>query len=502
MPLTIEKHPWIVVGALMIFACALSLLLFAHQSLRLDEAQSLWQSSRSPVDILTIVGQDVHVPLYHELLHFWRLYAGDSVAWARGFSLLWFVLSIPALYLLGQYAYNRSAGLLAATLLAVSPFMNWYGAEVRMYTLFMFLAIINQYAFLRLWKGGTQTRDGTEHAWAVYMLTAILGVFTHYFFFLILLSQAVLYLLRQTLFPRGSLKKFIVAAGVIAAILVPWLLWVALQGQIFNQAPALPRPTTVDLFNALSQFVFGFQDDHLNTVILSLWPLSLMFGFFALRHSERMSPQTEYLLLSVVLPIIAVFLISLALPLFVSRYLIFTVPSVYLLITSLVSTYPERAGKWARAGLVGAMAVMLLIEISNPSTPVKEDYRAAALYLNENSNSQDIIALSAPFTIYPIEYYYRGPSALSTLPLWDSYAHGPIPAFSASSLPTQVSQTTQGHQNVWLLLSYDQGYETQIKDYFDSHYQKLASVNFSPGLDLYEYQVRYDTPLGRDTALK
>jgi hypothetical protein len=61
------------------FSClyaALAYFFFFNQSLRLDESQSLWQSGRSAADILTIVAQDVHVPLYHELLHFWRICCG------------------------------------------------------------------------------------------------------------------------------------------------------------------------------------------------------------------------------------------------------------------------------------------------------------------------------------------------------------------------------------------------------------------------------------------
>jgi len=480
----------------------LSVAYFSHQSLRLDEAQSLWQTSRSPAAILTVVGQDVHVPLYHELLHFWRLYIGDSVAWARGFSLLWLVLSIPALYLLGKRAYGQTAGLIAASLLAVSPFMNWYGSEIRMYTLFMFLVIVNQYAFLHVWKGSTRDEAGAEHAWVVYILTAILGIYTHYFFFLVLGTQALFYFLRRELFPKGSLRRFIFAAALVVLAFAPWGWWVLHQGQILNSTPDLARPTTVDLFNAVAQFFFGFQDDHLNTVILSLWPLALLAGFLALRKRDGHTLQTEYLVLSVIVPIAAVFCISFVTPLFVSRYLIFTVPALYVMFANLLVTLPARGGVWARTALVGAMALALVIEMYNPSAPVKENYRAAADYLAANAQAQDAIVLAAPFTIYPVEYYYRGSANISTLPVWDRYTYGPIPPFVASQLGQEVSSTTEGHQNVWLLLSYDQGYNKQIKDYFDQHYTALASTTFSPGLDLYKYQVGYGTPLAKLTKQK
>ncbi|MDE1924804.1 MAG: hypothetical protein KGH79_01315 [Patescibacteria group bacterium] len=46
---------------------------------------------------------------------------------------------------------------------------------------------------------------------------------------------------------------------------------------------------------------------------------------------------------------------------------------------------------------------------------------------------------------------------------------------------------------MYVLLSYDQGYEKNIKDYFDAHYQQILSINFSQDLNLYEYRLRYDT---------
>src|SRR6185369_6215357 len=83
-----------------------SLSFFLGASLRLDEAQSLWQVSRSVSGIFTIVAGDVHVPLYHVLLHYWLLLFGDTIGAARLLSLTFFVLSIPAFYLLGKRAYS------------------------------------------------------------------------------------------------------------------------------------------------------------------------------------------------------------------------------------------------------------------------------------------------------------------------------------------------------------------------------------------------------------
>ena len=92
-----------------------------------------------------------------------------------------------------------------------------------------------------------------------------------------------------------------------------------------------------------------------------------------------------------------------------------------------------------------------------------------------------------------MQYYYRGAAPITTLPIWDQYAYGPIPPFNAAELPQQVSQALGSSQNVYLILSYDQGYEKNIKDYFENHYQRLYTHTYSDDLTLYVYRLRYDT---------
>ena len=474
---------------------ALSYFFFMHQSLRLDEAQSLWQSSRSPSDIITLVSQDVHVPLYHELLHFWRVYIGDSVESARFMSLFFYLLCIPAIYALGKLAYGRNVGLFGAFLLAISPFMNWYGNEIRMYTLLTLFTILNQYLFIKLFTRGKLIYGSREYTatWVGYAATAVLGVFVHYFFFLNLLSQVVFYFLRRDYFPEKSFRNFILSAGAVLLFILPWFAFVYSQGQAGFQTPMLPTPTTVNLFSTFSQFLFGFQNDNINTFFLSLWPITLIFGFLTLRRSTRVSPASEYLLIAVLLSVMVAFSVSFIVPVFVSRYLIFTVPAMFLLLSSLIDSYSQSGAKIARFGMAALMLATLGIEIMSPTTPVKEDYKDAANYLAQNATPQDVIILSAPFTIYPVQYYYRGAAPLTTIPKWNQYSYGGIPPFVAADLANQVSTATASYQNVWVLLSYDQGYQSEVQKYFDSKYERLQNKNFSPGLTLYEYRLRYDT---------
>ncbi len=480
---------------LVLFALALSVFIFSKQSLRLDEAQSLWQTSRSTPTVIQIIAQDVHVPLYHLILHFWQFMFGNGIATARSLSLLFFLLMIPATYKLGKLLFNDTVGLFGAVLVAISPFLNWYGNEIRMYSLFALLTILNQYFFSSLFVRNTQ-REGEEREsgyWIGYALTLILGMFAHYFFLLNIVTQAIFFVFYRNIFPKNAMRNFIIILLVAGAIFAPWLALVIKLGGAGNNQPALIEPTSVDLFNTFSQFIFGFQNDHINTILVSLWPLLVLLVFLSLRRNQKIMPQTVYLFFSLFLPIIIVFIVSTELrPVYLSRYLILTLPSLYLLISWILATYPKNLSRMFRMALIVIMLGTLTIEIVNANTPVKENYESASDFLTENARPQDIIVVSAPFTIYPVEYYYRGSAQLETLPIWNRYAYGPIPTFSEDLLVKDVETLKGAHQAVWLLLSYDQGYEEAVRLYFDTHFERLMSRNFSPGLNLYAYKLRYD----------
>lgn len=472
---------------------------FLDESLRLDEAQSLWQTSRDTGSILAVIAGDVHVPLYHLVLHAWRLYTADTIAAARLLSLVFFVLSVPLLYLIGVRAYGRRVALFAVVLFALSPFMNWYGNEIRMYTMFVFLTLANQYFFLRIFsdreREGSQsrwyaTRDGV---WAAYAVTAVAGCFTHYFFFVNLLAQGVFYVMRRDLFPEGSLRRFLLTALILVGTFLPWEGYVMGVGTAGFEHPALAPPSTVDLANAFSQFLFGFQSDGLNAIVLSFWPVVVLLGLLALGR-DRLSAPTQYFLTTVLFAFALTFFASFVLsPIFVSRYLIFTIPALFLVISSLFVTYTPRLRLAAQGALLTLVVLTLIIQINNPRAPVKEEYAAAVAFMNEHVTPQDTVLLSAPFTVYPVRYYYRGTAPIRTLPAWNQFAYGPIPNFDPAALPDQVAQATEGSQNAYLLLSYDQGYEEEIRSYFDANYEQLYAKEYSKDLTLYVYRLRYNT---------
>jgi len=469
---------------LLVFATSISMFLFMDQSVRLDEAQSLWQSSHDPEALLAMLSNNVHVPLYHLTLHFWQAVFGSAVEINRILSLLFYLFLIPTTYKLGEVAYNRSVGLFAAILVTISPFMNWFGSEVRMYTLFTFLTTANHLLFIMLWQ------RQPARIWIAYTVVSIIGIYTHYFFVFVFLTQIIFYLTHMRYFARGVFYKFLNAGIIVLLSFLPWLLYLVSGPQTIGATPELNAPTPINLFNAFANYLFGFQTDFVNTLLVSLWPLLALAGFLAVRKQRYTSPATTYFILGFLLPITITFAISVIVtPVFLSRYLIFTVVPIFLFISWILYTYPRILAPVIQIGLVLLMLTTLTVQAVSPETPTKENFRGASTYIENNATGRDMVVLSAAFIVYPFDYYYDGRASVHLIPPWNRYQGEQLPAFSADTMNEYMRTTAPHHNKIYLLLGYDQGYEEELLRYFDNHFRQINTQTFSPDLTLLTYKV-------------
>lgn len=138
-----------------------------------------------------------HPPLYFVLSHLWlslfpAVNGWVSVASARSLSALFGVLAIPATFYLGWIAWrSRLAGHLAALLMALSPFGIYLAQEARHYTLAI-LWIIGSLACLVKTTHHLHDRRSLP-LWLGFVWVGMngLGIATHYFFILTLVTEAI-----------------------------------------------------------------------------------------------------------------------------------------------------------------------------------------------------------------------------------------------------------------------------------------------------------------------
>lgn len=487
--------------ATVILACGINFYTLNQQSIRLDESQSLWVAPKTIPGILQYIAKDVHLPLYHILLHFWIKIFGPEIYMARILSFMFFIATIPVLYKLAKESSNTKTAMLTVTLFVLSPFVMWYSNETRMYSLFTLTTCANHLYFLRL------LRSKGEKGSIGYLISGVIGVYSHYFFNLMMLVQ-YLFIFAKILIDRQKQKTslgtainynkqllttFIPLTALIWLALSPWLFFVNAQGGSSNMQPLIERPSSYNLFTTFVNFIFGFQSPQIQAVIIALWPITTVFLFFLFTRRQKLITQSlGYFILVSIIPILLTFVASYIRPIFLSRYLIMVTPTLFFVLSVALLSLSHKVSRTLIPTLILLLAGLSTYQNISAQTPVREDYNQVSQVLNEKVTERDIVAVSAPFTVYPIEYTYIGKARIVTIPEWSRYEAGPIPQFSESNLKKQIDSLKTQYEKIYLVLSYDQGYEKDIQHYMDTHFELLEKKEFSPGLQIRVYRFRYD----------
>jgi hypothetical protein len=263
-------------------------------------------------------------------------------------------------------------------------------------------------------------------------------------------------------------------------------------GDITESTPLIPAPNTFNIFQTFAFFLFGFQSSLAQGLIVALWPMLLLLLFLIFTHRKKFQTNhLGYFELITFFPILLFFVASFVRPVFLARYLIFTVPTLFFLVANVLLVFSPRVSKVLISVFMFLIIGFLLYQNLSPSTPVKENYRGVSQFLNTQVAPSDIIAVSSPFTVYPIEYNYYGSARIDTIPEWDRFTEGGIPPFSIAEFEAQFQNYQKVYNRVFVILSYDQGYESEIRNYLDTHFEMLGKQTFSPGLEIRVYKLRY-----------
>ncbi len=216
-------------------------VIVAHQSVFADELSTYWisvtHSLSGVLSLLYSTGRIQHAEITPPLsfLASWlSTRPGSTVELLRAPALLAGTATIPLVYLLGRRSVGRRAGLLAATLTALSPFMIYYSAEARAYGPMMFLLTAAVLSMLL----AIDTRRGRY--WALYAAFSAAAFYTHYTCAFVLAVALV-----WVLWSEPAVRRQALLANAGAALLVvPWI-----PGLIAD----LNSPT-VKILSALSPF--------------------------------------------------------------------------------------------------------------------------------------------------------------------------------------------------------------------------------------------------------
>jgi cellulose synthase (UDP-forming) len=415
--------PLAVLGVLTALGLALRVALIDVQSLRLDEATSIRQARLPLMELWTYLSSsNVHVPLYHVILHFWVQVAGTSEWAIRIPSVVFGTAAIPLLYLAGLRIIGRRAALIAAAAGAAAPFWVWHSTEARMYSLVVLLTLASTVLLFEAVEKGKVWR------WGAYAAVSALSLYAHYFALLLPLVH-----LAYLLLYRASWRKvgaWLGAMGLVAIQFAPWAL--ALYGNRFHGGGGLGSLTNgiqthqIDttlyglLYGVLifcSALVTGYHGVGAvalaSSIVVGAWPLLALSTIMGRRFLGWLRTRNAAFLGSwLVLTIGVVFALSFWRPgLWLQRYLIVATPPLLLLVGLGAARVSRRLIPSVVVVFVvfGFLSVLENVETSNPA---REDFRAAAAVIERGYEPRDAVLLLPGFVGGPFEYYFHEDHAI------------------------------------------------------------------------------------------
>lgn len=499
------------------------------------DAQSLWRDEVDALRFATAPESELlgnftepgwNGPLYFLLLRVWITFTGTSEYAMRFFSLIPGIVAIPLIYVLGRRLFNPVTGLISALLMASSPYLVWYSQEVKMYALILALSLVAIYSLRR------GLESGRWHWWLVQIGATTLAFYSHILAALLIPVQLLLCIAwwPQT---RGQWRKAVVS---FASLTLPYLPLVAWQAPLALQA----RQT-------------GFTSYSLNQMIVILlngwstgittwsgsWGAALMSvlaagGLFS--EVVRLLPSADseddevrregasngfVLLVWLLIPLLAVWLISQWQPLFTDRYLIWSAPAFYLLIA--VALTPsgnfKTLSRWWVALPLTIVLVINGVNIWRQATmPIKSDFRAAAAYVVDYeepskpvapppatleggfetylpmvtagySEIGDLIIFQMPYGRYTFDYYFPREEYPWAEGLYTNH-RTPDGAYQMSEQQAawQMREMTQGYEAIWLVATEVATWDERnlVQAWLNEHFERVTEAHFAR-VDLYRY---------------
>ncbi len=456
----------------------------------LDEAISLEIVRRNALATLWPFLQlwDVHPPFYYQVLWVWTRFLGDSLYILRMPSVLFSVLTVPALYLLVLWLTRRRTAFLAALFCALSPFQVDVAQEARMYallTLWVVLALICLVALLRepnltsargFWMGLALCQVGAAYTHNVggLLLTASLNV--PVLLWIGMARRGFVF----TDYPALNTRSF--AFNWVTTQVVAGLMWLPWVGAFWQQTSRvlqefwIPPADVYRVWGTVTRMAFAhlpLSPEAHAVPTLCMLGLALV-GCLRLRHQPV--PLT-LLLAGLLVPVLLALGANLVQPLWHERSLNWISLFLYVLVAvgiagSTVASDTPKAHhgtpgiriRWLQPSLQTlAVLLLALLQVWGLGTYYQEGEREswgdAADHVAASAQTDDIVAFHANWVQLPFMYHYEQLASAPSLQLV------PVPeaVFTGKEAeprmtPAQVSSFTaqlEPEARIWLVYSHD-----------------------------------------------
>jgi mannosyltransferase len=458
-------------------------------SLWFDEAVSYLAAKLPVSEILNNTAQSSHPPLHYLLLSVWLRLVPDSDTAVRLLDLLWNLLLIPAIYILTVASLKeRRLGLVAAALVAVSPFHILYSHELRMYALLMLLTTLCAWAYL-------QARERDELKWwGLFALLALLALYTHLFTLFFLTAVGLHALIHHH--KRAALRRTLLVALLLGLLFIPWALVLATESDsslgsmrplladreiVANPVKFLTTPAFL-LFGQAKTVWYG-------GIVLFLTLATLLVLLLELRKARREGQAPLPLLPALIAAFIigAPLLVYYARPFFLPERTMAAASPFLIILLAWGATRRRSPLPLLVYGTAVIMLLGSLLYLTGP--PVKPPYREAIHYVAAHRQAGDVVLHTSDGSYLPALRYADFPN--HALLAGDPDPRKPEAVYLAlgGRLWSRSEAATAGAR-LWLIVALEHSIEWQTEQatYFADTYPILEQHDFA-GIQLRLYDL-------------
>jgi hypothetical protein len=357
---------------------------------------------RSLGDALSLVKSDAEIspPLYFVLAWF-STHLGSGADLIRLPALIAGLASIPLAFLLARRMFGYSAGLAAAALMALNPFMVFYSTDGRAYTVVIALLLASTLVML------IAAERGNAGWWAAYAVLVALAMYTHYTAAFILGAQLV-----WLLWARPEVRVAALVATAAAAIAyLPWVPGAIddSRSPTVNILSALQGDGVAVKLQAIGNWAFGYPYNSTDRLpgqiplvigIAAVALLAAAAGFRLIselrekggfrRPSERVQALALAAAIALATPIAeAVILLAGGTDLLGARNLNTASGGFAVLIAGMAVTAGPAIGSACLAALIGVFAIGTAKSLDPARSTI--DFRDAAQFINEHATRGDAV---------------------------------------------------------------------------------------------------------------
>jgi len=463
-----DLAPWLVI-IITLIGGFLRVFLLGIKGMWFDETFSVWVANQGVVDMLQWIARiDQHPPLYYLLLHYWIALNGDTPFDVRLLSALFGALTIPIIYLIGKRISGVTMGLVAALILALSPFNIRFAQETRMYTFLAFNAAVAIYALVRLltdprsvspigsqfreylhawrtlgpaepdtatnfsYEDKTRVQTGwsvwisrhrwlpiqsieTDLAWVAFIVFSAATLLSH--------NTAVLFVLAANIFVLGlMLFQRIKKSGSLPGFQAPsfwnwvkthigiFLLWSPWIFAFTNQASRvyrefwLPKPGWDSVIQVLGSFL-NYSALGQSSQAQVIWILYALVLCLGLLHFRKEISPSVFLAVLFAFPFLGELVVSIRRPIFFDRTLIWTTIPLFLILAAGIVQLNNRLLIILAVGIFGT--INLFSAGDYYKFMQKEDWSTAAGYVANFAAKDDLVLFNAPWVQIPFDYYFN-----------------------------------------------------------------------------------------------